>query len=291
MARTAYLAHPIDQVYDVTMHANNTNKIADELSRIGYISYIPARAWRVTSPPKLDRRLEDVNSLALRLVDVLVAYLPAGVPTIGVPMEIDRALQWGVPVVVITEVQSFSLQRDGVIVIDQLGYLADAIAAHEHNHPRFQEQPRGAEHVATPEPEPIRMVVLNGPKPVRAYPDDAGLDLTTVGEHHINPGKFVDVHTQVDAVQLPEGYWGLITGRSSTLRKHGLHIPVAVIDPGWRGPLFVGIWNLSGQTVSIAAGTRLAQLILVPNNPVPVETVTQVQPADRGVKGFGSSGW
>lgn len=297
----AYLAQPIDQVYDVTMHAAKTNQIASLLSAAGYAIYRPAKAWEVTKPPRLDPRLEDVNGLALQLADVLVAYLPAGVPSIGVPMEIDRAIQSDIPVVVVTEVQSFSLQRQGVIVVDSIDDLIDAIRAHEHNHPHFDGQTRlrsieverdGLALSGDPcEPEPIRLVVRPGlPIPARAYGDDAGLDLTTVGEYHINPGKFVDVHTQVDAVQLPAGYWGLITGRSSTLRKHGLHIPVAVIDPGWRGPLLVGIWNLSESTVTVKPGDRLAQLILVPNTPAPSLIVEKVAAAERGLAGFGSSG-
>lgn len=138
---------------------------------------------------------------------------------------------------------------------------------------------------------PIRLQIADGAQPpARAYHDDAGIDLTTARETTIEPGQYVDIHTQVTATQLPPGYWGMITGRSSALRKWRLHIPIAIIDPGWRGPLFVGVWNLGGNPVTVKPGDRLGQLILIPNNPAPVLAVTQVDEHPRGLNGFGSSG-
>jgi len=139
--------------------------------------------------------------------------------------------------------------------------------------------------------DPIRLVLADDTTPPsRAYYDDAGIDLTTARETIIEPGQYVDIHTQVEGTQLPAGYWGLITGRSSALRKWRLHIPMAIIDPGWRGPLFVGVWNLGGNPVTVKPGDRLGQLILIPNNPAPVEIVKTVDHHPRGLKGFGSSG-
>lgn len=141
------------------------------------------------------------------------------------------------------------------------------------------------------EPEPIRVVLAEGAEPPRrAYTDDAGLDLTTAHEITIQPGEYKDVRTQVTGTQLPTGYHAQIVGRSSALRKWRLHIPQAIIDPGWRGPLFVGVWNLGGNPVTLKPGDRVGQLILIPNNPAPVQVVTQVDDHARGLKGFGSSG-
>jgi dUTP pyrophosphatase len=123
----------------------------------------------------------------------------------------------------------------------------------------------------------------------RAHPGDAGLDLFCSEEATIAPGQFVDVPLGV-SVEIPHGYWAMLTGRSSTLRKRGLLVNQGVIDQGYRGPLFAGCWNLTDETVVVPRGDRVAQLILLPlwtGNPV---AVLHLNESSRGSSGFGSSG-
>jgi len=286
MAKTAYLASPIDLAAgrDTELVATCAEAGAI-LVGLGYCVYRPAEAWRVPPEQAPDETVQAVNLDALEQADLLVALLPAGVPTIGVPMEIERAWQLDLPIVVISDVESYALTRRGITVIDQVpgGQLAGTVKLIEQTHSRFDPH-------AKPNRQ-IRLVVRGGHElPTRAYPDDAGIDLTTVTEYTIEPGRFVDVHTQVDAVQLPDGHWGMITGRSSALRRWKLHVPQAVIDPGWRGPLFVGVWNLGHEPVTVTPGMRLGQLIVLPNNPAAVVQVQKVDDAPRGLSGFGSTG-
>lgn len=126
-------------------------------------------------------------------------------------------------------------------------------------------------------------------KPNRAMAGDAGFDLYCQESVIVRPGKFVDIDCGVK-VQLPEGWWGMLTGRSSTLRKRGLLVHTGIIDNGYRGPLFAGVWNLTSSLVRVEAGERLAQLIPVPIFPGLVAVVDQLEISERGIKGFGSSG-
>lgn len=126
--------------------------------------------------------------------------------------------------------------------------------------------------------------------PSRSYDNDAGLDLYVSADTEIGPHEFVDVPSGVK-VDIPDGMWVFIVGRSSTLRKRGLLVNPGVIDAGWTGGLFSGVQNLTGETVRVNAGDRLAQAILLPapvNGYVPVWG--QVRNKDRGGNGFGSSG-
>jgi dUTP pyrophosphatase len=142
----------------------------------------------------------------------------------------------------------------------------------------------GALQVAVTRPE--------GKLPVKVRAGDAGYDLYVSDPVVIWPDTFVDVDCGI-RIQLPAGCWGRITGRSSTLRKRGLLVNEAVIDGGYIGPIYTGVWNLSRTPVHVAAGERLAQLVLHRIESVEVMTAdeSELYSVDgRGNDGFGSSG-
>lgn len=125
--------------------------------------------------------------------------------------------------------------------------------------------------------------------PFKAHRDDAGYDLFVTEPAIIHPGQFVDIHTGV-AIGLPFGVWAWVTGRSSTLRRRGLMVVDGVIDTGYTGELFTGVFNLSKDPVEVAPGERLAQLIL--NPVIHADTVwsDELSGSSRGENGFGSTG-
>lgn len=127
--------------------------------------------------------------------------------------------------------------------------------------------------------------------PSRGYHDDAGFDLVVSEDTKIPAGAFVDVPSGVK-VDLPEGTWGMIIGRSSTLRTRALLVNTGVIDAGWTGPLFTGVQNLSATDAYVKAGDRLAQLIVLPAPAVGLQPTWGLVRTDksRGEKGFGSTG-
>ena len=136
-----------------------------------------------------------------------------------------------------------------------------------------------------------RVLSSTGLAPTKAYADDAGFDLYCDAEMVIEPHTFVDVPLGV-AIKVPEGTWGLLTARSSTLRKHGLMVAQGVIDCGYTGPLFAGVWNMTDKSVKVEPGMRLVQYILMTNASLGVEAqqVDELPKTDRGASGFGSSG-
>lgn len=127
--------------------------------------------------------------------------------------------------------------------------------------------------------------------PHRKYRGDAGADLVTSEEVTVPPGEFRDVPTGL-RLGLPNGYWARIVGRSSTLRKRGLLVAEGVIDQGYTGPIYSGVWNLTDAPITIHVGERVAQLILHAIVPaIYVETNEVVSSDGRGHNGFGSSGF
>lgn len=274
-----YLAEPIDQVRPGTPGDKERfltgAGLRESLHHARFGIFSPQAAFFA---PQLDPRIESINRTALYQADAIVAYLPAGIPSIGVPLEIEAATARGIPAVVLHDGHSQALAGNPLVtIIDHPSSAAEAVRVAIREHPKPDMS--------------LRLVVREGMvAPRRAYDDDAGVDLNTAIGVVIEPRGFADIHTQVAAVELPPGYWGLVTGRSSTLRQRGLLVPNGVIDPGWRGPLYVGAYNLTDEPVTVKVGDRIGQLILVPLRPAPIVTVDAVSEHDRGVNGFGSSG-
>lgn len=125
--------------------------------------------------------------------------------------------------------------------------------------------------------------------PSYAYLDDCGADLVVVEGGTLAPGEAKDFPIGL-AVEAPLGYWFLIHGRSSTLRKRGLYINPGIIDNGYRGPLYVYARNDNSHTVVVEPGDRLAQMILLPYVQPVIEVVEELGETARGEGGFGSTG-
>ncbi|WIC89825.1 dUTPase [Gordonia phage Sapo] len=126
--------------------------------------------------------------------------------------------------------------------------------------------------------------------PSRSHVNDAGFDLYVTERTVLRPGEFKDLPTNV-WVALPDEYWGLVTGRSSALRKHGLLVHSGVVDAGYRGELFAGAFNLSGNQVVVEAGWRLAQFLPLGRYTGDVVwNEGEPPPGTRGSDGFGSTG-
>ena len=122
----------------------------------------------------------------------------------------------------------------------------------------------------------------------KAYSGDAGIDLPVVGEHLLSPGERKDIPSGVK-VAIPEGYYGRITGRSSSVRKRNVLVFEGIIDSGFRGELFSFVENVGHVATVIKEGDRVAQLIIAPVVETHFTNGRALPESDRGEKGFGSS--
>lgn len=125
--------------------------------------------------------------------------------------------------------------------------------------------------------------------PTKSNPTDAGFDLYACTDTELWPSERALVCTGI-AMAIPTGYAGLIWDRSGLSSKHGIHRYAGVIDSGYRGEIKVCLYNSTGNLYKIKKGDRIAQLLIqeVPNFTL-VESV-ELDEADRGDNGFGSSG-
>ncbi len=117
-------------------------------------------------------------------------------------------------------------------------------------------------------------------------------DLATVEEATIEPGRIVRIPTGL-VVETPPGYMLMVAARSSTPGKHGLLIPqgIGIVDQDYAGDtdeLLIQAYNFTDQSVTVAAGTRLAQAGFVRIDRAAWIETTDTMRESRG--GFGSTG-
>ena len=131
--------------------------------------------------------------------------------------------------------------------------------------------------------------------PIRAHNSDAGLDLTTTSiTSEINEcGQFILVYHSDIAVEIPDGYVGLLFPRSSIAKKSiQFTNAVGVIDSGYRGEIIAKVRNTSGDSIPAVykVGEKFAQLVIVPYvSDITISEVSELQESDRGTGGYGSS--
>jgi dUTP pyrophosphatase len=132
-----------------------------------------------------------------------------------------------------------------------------------------------------------------GAAPHYAHPGDAGADLVATDAVVLQPGARATVGTGV-AIALPEGYVAFVVPRSGLAAKHGITIvnSPGTVDAGYRGEIRVTLLNTDqAEPYTVAAGDRIAQLIVMPVSRARFIPVERLPGSDRGEGGFGSTGY
>lgn len=139
----------------------------------------------------------------------------------------------------------------------------------------------------------IKLLNENAKVPTRGSEYAAGYDLyaATAESIDIAPHSTVKIGTGI-SVELPNGTFGAIFARSGLATNKGLRPAncVGVCDSDYRGEYIVAIHNDTDEMMTIAAGERIAQLIVMPFVAVEFNTVEELTETQRGDGGFGSTG-
>jgi dUTP pyrophosphatase len=128
--------------------------------------------------------------------------------------------------------------------------------------------------------------------PRYAHAGDAGADLVSTQDVTLRPGERVLVPTGL-AVEIPEGYVGLVHPRSGLAQRSGLGMVNApgTIDAGYRGEIKLILINHDPVTdIMLARGDRIAQLVIQRVEHAAFVEVPDLTDSDRGVDGYGSTG-
>lgn len=146
------------------------------------------------------------------------------------------------------------------------------------------------EHIASPAAI-VRVKNDSGHSIAYATPGSLGLDLRACCgvERQIPPGRRFMFDSGI-AVQIPDGFGGLVLPRSGLARDHGVVAVTGLIDCDYRGRIGVNLVNLGSEPYTVLPGDRIAQLVILPMGQSLAVSVDELGPTERGSSGFGSSG-
>ena len=125
--------------------------------------------------------------------------------------------------------------------------------------------------------------------PTKAHPTDAGLDLVASQTTTIPANGRALIPTDI-AMAIPEGYYGMVVGRSGNTIKRGLVGMTGVVDAGYRNGIGIMAFNLTNEDIVIKQGERAGQIVLTPILACELVEVDALDDTDRGTGGYGSTG-
>lgn len=137
------------------------------------------------------------------------------------------------------------------------------------------------------------MIYTQGDPIPTAHPHDAGHDLRAAHDAILTPMRLavVEVATRV---AMPPDVAGFVCPRSGLGLTHNVILAPSpgIIDAGYRGPIKVGLLNLTDQPVTINEGDRIAQLVFVQIATYRLGHVAELPASSDGrdVDGIGSTG-
>lgn len=125
--------------------------------------------------------------------------------------------------------------------------------------------------------------------PQYAKPGDAGMDM--VATSLIKTEMYYEYDTSI-AVEIPEGYVGLLFPRSSISKtKMMLSNSIGLVDSGYRGNLRFRYKKLdwdNGEVYNV--GDKVGQLVIIPYPKIEMVEVDELSETERGIGGYGSTG-
>ena len=152
----------------------------------------------------------------------------------------------------------------------------------------------------------VKKLHPNAIAPTKAHNGDAGYDLYDPGNNSVSVKLFENECVMTVAlgiaIEIPNGFYGQIQGRSS-LASMGIFPIGGVIDSSYRGEVKVMLHVPIEMNTTVQIGTthkaswfpesgnKIAQLVLLPVPECEIEFVDELDMnTDRSINGFGSTG-
>lgn len=135
----------------------------------------------------------------------------------------------------------------------------------------------------------FKLLSVDARLPSYAHATDAGFDIYTTDSVSLAPGTLHVFKTGLSS-EIPLGWYVQLFDKSGLAAKFGFKTLGGVIDSGYRGEWGVIGVNMGNGNMQVEAGDKIAQGILLPVTQAEIVKAEELVGADRGEKGFGSTG-
>lgn len=127
--------------------------------------------------------------------------------------------------------------------------------------------------------------------PTYATPGSACFDIYSCEQGVVLPSK-PDIFSTGLAFEIPENHVMLVFSRSGHGFNYGVRLAncTGIIDSDYRGELMVKLAADNHGALSVEAGDRIAQAMIIPYKQISFELTDELSSTERGAGGFGSSG-
>lgn len=125
--------------------------------------------------------------------------------------------------------------------------------------------------------------------PTTGHPGDAGIDFYALEEVVFAPLAQMRIRTGV-AVEIPEGFVGLVWDKSGISFNKGLKIMGGVVDAPFRGEFVASMVNLSEKTQVLEKGQKFTQMLVQKFEHCEIVETAELSETVRGEGREGSTG-
>jgi dUTP pyrophosphatase len=131
--------------------------------------------------------------------------------------------------------------------------------------------------------------------PTRGTDKSAGIDFYIPKDftsRYLYPNQSIKIHSGVFC-EIPDGYAFIAYNRTSIADK-GIIVGGCVVDQDYQGEIIIHLLNVSDSLITLTAGTKIVQLLLVPILYENIECVDNLKDlytrdSQRGAGSFGST--
>ena len=126
----------------------------------------------------------------------------------------------------------------------------------------------------------VKKIKENANLPEYSLDCDIAFDVKTNETLSLLPSEQKEIHTGI-AMQIPEGYIGLVRDRFGIVTRFGAHVIAGTFDSSYREEVTIMMINLGHDEICIEEGMRIAQIVLIPVNKFEITEVKVLSETPR----------